>query len=81
MQVVLTDWSCLCSVPFLQTGAVKQDFYKDCDLRIGGEVNVWGRRVVIADCDEFTKQYYRFKYGIGEAPAAPETEMLNYYKS
>ncbi|XP_011487801.1 EF-hand domain-containing family member C2 isoform X2 [Oryzias latipes] len=48
----------------LKTGAVKQDFYKDCDLRIGGEVNVWGRRVVIADCDEFTKQHYRFKYGI-----------------
>ncbi|KAF6719515.1 EF-hand domain-containing family member C2 [Oryzias melastigma] len=48
----------------LQTGAVKQDFYKDCDLRIGGEVNVWGRRVIIADCDEFTKQYYRSRYGM-----------------
>ena len=57
------------SLPFslcvLQTGAVHEDFYKDCDLTVGGEVNVWGRKVIIADCDEFTKDYYRTKYGIG----------------
>lgn len=28
-----------------------------------GEVNVWGRRMVIADCDDFTKEYYRVRYG------------------
>lgn len=49
----------------LQTGAVQEDFYKDCDLIIGGEVNVWGRRVILTDCDDFTKHYYRTKYGIG----------------
>uniref|UniRef100_A0A3B4AFH8 DM10 domain-containing protein n=1 Tax=Periophthalmus magnuspinnatus TaxID=409849 RepID=A0A3B4AFH8_9GOBI len=48
----------------LQTGAVKQEFYKDSDLTIGTELNVWGRRVTITDCDEFTKNYYRSKYGI-----------------
>ncbi|KAI3356550.1 hypothetical protein L3Q82_017230, partial [Scortum barcoo] len=48
----------------LKTGAVNEEFYKDCDLTIGGEVNVWGRRVIIADCDDFTKDYYRSKYGI-----------------
>uniref|UniRef100_A0A3Q1EY84 EF-hand domain-containing family member C2 n=1 Tax=Acanthochromis polyacanthus TaxID=80966 RepID=A0A3Q1EY84_9TELE len=48
----------------LKTGAVHEEFYKDHDLVIGGEVNVWGRRVIITDCDDFTKDYYRSKYGI-----------------
>ncbi|KAM3861872.1 EF-hand domain-containing family member C2 [Diretmus argenteus] len=63
----------------LKTGAVHQEFYKDCDLTLGGEVNVWGRRVVICDCDNFTKDYYRSKYGIEDftpvqykAPPAPK---------
>ncbi|XP_028991577.1 EF-hand domain-containing family member C2 [Betta splendens] len=48
----------------LKTGAVHEDFYKDDDLTVGGEVNVWGRRVILTDCDDFTKEYYRSKYGI-----------------
>ncbi|CAK6967716.1 EF-hand domain-containing family member C2 [Scomber scombrus] len=48
----------------LKTGAVHEEFYKDCDLMFGEEVNVWGRRVLISDSDEFTKDYYRSKYGI-----------------
>ncbi|KAM6934882.1 EF-hand domain-containing family member C2 [Xenentodon cancila] len=63
----------------LTTGSVSEEFYKDCDLVVGGDVNVWGRRVVITDCDEFTKQYYRSKYGIEDftpmqykAPPAPK---------
>ncbi|XP_071380863.1 EF-hand domain-containing family member C2 [Centroberyx affinis] len=48
----------------LKTGAVQEEYYKDCDLTLGGEVNVWGRRVVICDCDNFTKDFYRSKYGI-----------------
>ncbi|XP_061649237.1 EF-hand domain-containing family member C2 [Phyllopteryx taeniolatus] len=63
----------------LQTGAIREEFYKDCDLTLGGELNVWGRKVVIADCDDFTKDFYRSKYGIEhfepvryKSPAAPE---------
>ncbi|XP_053313439.1 EF-hand domain-containing family member C2 [Spea bombifrons] len=48
----------------LKTGAVHQDFYKDCDLVIGAAINVWGRTIILCDCDEFTKNYYRTKYGI-----------------
>ncbi|XP_062861743.1 EF-hand domain-containing family member C2 [Trichomycterus rosablanca] len=48
----------------LKTGAVHEEFYKDCDLTIGGVINVWGRSVMICDCDNFTKEYYRSKYGI-----------------
>ncbi|XP_071429650.1 EF-hand domain-containing family member C2 isoform X1 [Pithys albifrons albifrons] len=65
----------------LQTGAVRQEFYKDCDLKIGAVINVWGRKMVICDCDEFTKEYYRKKYGIEDftpvqykAPPPPKPE-------
>ena len=47
----------------LKTGALKQDFYTDADLSVGSIMNVWGRKMLICDCDEFTKQYYKTKYG------------------
>ncbi|KAM4797250.1 EF-hand domain-containing family member C2 [Rhinophrynus dorsalis] len=65
----------------LKTGAVHQEFYKDCDLTIGAVINVWGRRIVLCDCDEFTKSYYKTKYGIDDftpvhykAPPLPKIE-------
>uniref|UniRef100_A0A3Q3FMN1 EF-hand domain (C-terminal) containing 2 n=1 Tax=Kryptolebias marmoratus TaxID=37003 RepID=A0A3Q3FMN1_KRYMA len=48
----------------LRTGASSEEFYKDSDLLVGGELNVWGRRMIITDCDEFTKLYYHTTYGI-----------------
>ncbi|XP_025953804.2 EF-hand domain-containing family member C2 isoform X1 [Dromaius novaehollandiae] len=64
-----------------KTGAVHQEFYKDCDLTIGAVINVWGRKIVLCDCDEFTKEYYRTKYGIMDftpipckAPPPPKIE-------
>ncbi|KAM4730859.1 EF-hand domain-containing family member C2 isoform 2-T2 [Anableps anableps] len=47
-----------------KTGAACEDYYRDSDLTVGGEVNIWGRKVIITDCDEFTKKYYSSKYGI-----------------
>ncbi|XP_014861564.1 PREDICTED: EF-hand domain-containing family member C2 [Poecilia mexicana] len=64
-------------------GAATDEFYKDCDLAIGKEINVFGRRVLLTDCDEFTKAYYRFKYGTEDftpvqhkAPPAPKPPRL-----
>ncbi|XP_072195203.1 EF-hand domain-containing family member C2 [Excalfactoria chinensis] len=64
-----------------KTGAVHQEFYKDSDLKIGAVINVWGRQIMLCDCDEFTKDYYRTKYGIEDftpipykAPPPPKAE-------
>ena len=56
-----------------QTGAVATDYYRDSDLTVGGVVSLWGRKLLLCDCDELTKEYYRSKYGIGElcTPSRP----------
>jgi len=48
----------------LKTGAIYEDYYKDEDLMIGSVLNAWGRRIVLCDCDEFTKDHYKCKFGI-----------------
>ncbi len=40
------------------------DYYTDRELTLGAVLNVFGRKFLICDCDEFTKEYYRTKYGI-----------------
>ncbi|XP_058391669.1 EF-hand domain-containing family member C2 isoform X1 [Diceros bicornis minor] len=64
-----------------QLGKLNQEFYKDSDLSIGTTINVWGRKVLLCDCDEFTKSYYKTKYGIEnftsiqcKAPPPPKIE-------
>ncbi|XP_065533163.1 EF-hand domain-containing family member C2 isoform X2 [Lathamus discolor] len=54
-----------------KTGAVHQEFYKDSDLKIGAVINVWGRKIILCDCDEFTKEYYRTKHGIEDFTPVP----------
>ncbi|XP_053295200.1 EF-hand domain-containing family member C2 [Pleuronectes platessa] len=51
-----------------RAGAYREEFYKDIDLTVGGEVNVFGRSFLLIDCDDFTKCYYRSKYGIEDVP-------------
>lgn len=40
------------------------NFYKDSDLMIGSIINVFGRKMLLTDCDQFTKEYYSQKFGI-----------------
>ncbi|KAJ9574140.1 hypothetical protein L9F63_008473, partial [Diploptera punctata] len=48
----------------LNCGQHPIEYYTDRDLAIGGAINVFGRKVVITDCDPFTKEYYRKKCGL-----------------
>lgn len=50
----------------IQTGAVENEHYHESDLTIGAVINVWGRKLLLCDCDEYTKEYYRSKYNIGK---------------
>ncbi|EGD80907.1 hypothetical protein PTSG_01492 [Salpingoeca rosetta] len=48
----------------LHTGSGESAHYTDKDLEIGAEINVYGRTVLLCDCDDFTKAYYKEKYGM-----------------
>lgn len=48
----------------LKTGAVHINYYIDADLSIGSVLNVWGRRFLLCDCDEYTKEHYQTKFGV-----------------
>lgn len=48
----------------LKTGAVHTMYYTDADLQIGSYINVYGRTILITDADDFTKDFYKTKYGI-----------------
>ncbi|XP_058803403.1 EF-hand domain-containing family member C2-like [Phymastichus coffea] len=53
------------------------DYYKECDLAIGAQMDVFGRRVIIADLDEFTKDFYRKKYGLDAFTPIPKPGKRN----
>lgn len=48
----------------LDVGSNTIQYYHEKDLQIGAEINVHGRRLHLTNCDEFTQNYYRKKYGI-----------------
>ncbi|KAG8329790.1 EF-hand domain-containing member C2 [Homalodisca vitripennis] len=60
----------------LNCGRSQVQYYRDNDLAIGTVVNVYGRRVVLTDCDPFTREYYRVKYGLEDMTPAqrPKTK-------
>lgn len=53
-------------VDVLGTGKKHFAYYTDKDLKIGAVLNVYGRSVVLTNCDKFTMEYYRKKYGMEE---------------
>jgi Ca2+-binding EF-hand superfamily protein len=50
----------------LKTGEVLIDYYYENDLIVGAYLNVWGRKILLCDCDDFTKQFYCAKYNIND---------------
>ncbi|XP_055454245.1 EF-hand domain-containing family member C2 [Psammomys obesus] len=68
----LSEWRADCYLwDKYQLGKIEQEFYTDRDLSIGATINVWGRKVLLCDCDEFTKTYYKTKYGIDNFTPIP----------
>ncbi|XP_003389005.1 PREDICTED: EF-hand domain-containing family member C2-like [Amphimedon queenslandica] len=66
----------------LKTGAVHNEYYHETDLTIGAVLNVWGRKVLLCDCDDFTKNFYSTKYNVGkfepiQFPASSAREIKN----
>lgn len=62
----------------LKTGAEATEFYKDSDFTLGAVINVWGRKLLLVDCDNFTKEYYKTKYGVENF--TPVTYKTDAYK-
>ncbi|KAG4065244.1 hypothetical protein HA402_012686 [Bradysia odoriphaga] len=48
----------------LGIGNKEVEYYKASDLSIGAHINVYGREVILVDCDPFTREYYRTVHGI-----------------
>lgn len=46
-------------------------YYNERDLAIGRVLNIFGRDVVLTDCDGHTQEFYRAKYGVEEFDSIP----------
>lgn len=60
------------------------EYYEPKDFKIGETILVFGRRFLIYDMDEFTKQFYRDHYGYTDfqpicinTARAPKIEIVN----
>lgn len=53
----------------LRTGADDTQFYTDADLQVGATIEVVGRQMLVCDCDDFTRDFYKTKYGVDLSPA------------
>jgi len=40
--------------------------YRPEDLCVGGSIDVWGRKVVLFDCDDFTQKFYQEYMGVDQ---------------
>lgn len=50
---------------------IDRQCYSWQELRLGHVLHVYGREMLLLDCDEFTRSWYRQKLGLGEAELQP----------
>lgn len=48
----------------MQDDLLNSTYSQANDLSIGAHINVYGREIVLVDCDPFTREYYRTVHGI-----------------
>lgn len=46
----------------------KEDYYQPGDLMIGYTIKIYGREMLIIDCDEYTRQWYRDNLDVEQNP-------------
>lgn len=61
----------------LDVGAKPIKYYTEQDLTIGAIINLFGRVVHLIDCDDFTREYYRIKYGLEDFTPIPMPPSMN----
>jgi len=58
-----------------------EQFVTETNLRCGDYVDVFGRKLFIVSCDEFTREFYRTEYNIDQVDVtleAPEEEVVQH---
>jgi len=50
--------------PSTDRGDARDSYYHWTDLYVGAVIDVYGREIVLSDCDRFTGQYYS-DHGLG----------------
>ncbi len=48
---------------YMHTKGGAREYYSASDLRVGGVVSVFGRQLVLDDCDSATRAYYEENFG------------------
>ncbi|GFQ81432.1 EF-hand domain-containing family member C2 [Trichonephila clavata] len=57
----------------------EQDFYTPEDLELGKTIDIFGAKVFLYDCDEFTKEFYKHKFDKEFVPVTlPELKRFKY---
>jgi Ca2+-binding EF-hand superfamily protein len=50
-----------------EDGTGDEDYYHPEDLRVGDAVHVFGRKMLLFDCDDFTRAWYASELGVDQA--------------
>jgi len=45
---------------------ISDEYYTDADFQIGNKILVLSRPMLICDCDDFTKEHYKAKFGLSD---------------